>query len=165
MTSSSEHSARIRRTTYEPPAELLQPSVVACPHCGGSVPIGTSSKRGHEREQPMEADVVAPLPDAREVEGPVAAVLRMVLEVIDARRPLAHLDAAVAPSVLRYVRAARLAARPARIARLVRLRVCRPTRHTAEAAAVVTIDRRVRAVAARFEREPSGWRCVALRIL
>jgi hypothetical protein len=40
----------------------------------------------------------------------------------------------------------------------------RPVRR-AVAAAVVVIGRRVRAVAARFEQEQTGWRCVAVRIL
>jgi hypothetical protein len=76
----------------------------------------------------------------------VARVLRMLLEVIDARRPGAQLGGVAAGSVARYVRAARLAGCPARVSRLVSLRVCRPTEHAAEAAAVVVINRRVRAV-------------------
>lgn len=67
--------------------------------------------------------------------------------------------------VLRYARAARFAGRLARVSRLVPLQVCRSTEQAVEAAAVVVIDRLVRAVAARFESEPIGWRCVALCIL
>jgi len=91
--------------------------------------------------------------------------LGLVLEVIDGRRPAAQLDGVVAPSVLRYARAARLAGPPVRVSRLRSLRMCRPTAEALEAAAVVVIGQRVRAVAARFEHEQTGWRCVAVRIL
>jgi hypothetical protein len=92
--------------------------------------------------------------------GSGGRLLRLVLEVIDGRRPAAQLDGVVVASVLRYVRAARPARRPVRVSRLLSLRVCRPVEHAVEAAAVVGVDQRVRAVAARFELEQAGWRCV-----
>jgi hypothetical protein len=42
--------------------------------------------------------------------------------------------------------------------------MCRPTEQAVEAVAVAVIGRRVRAVAARFEHQQTGWRCVAVRI-
>jgi len=69
----------------------------------------------------------------------------------------------VAPSVLRYVRAARGADRGALVLRSVRL--CFPAEQVVEAAAVARAADRVRAVAARFEHTDDRWRCVAFRIL
>ncbi|WP_219419956.1 Rv3235 family protein [Pseudonocardia nigra] len=164
MTSSSGHNRRIRSMAYEPTAEPTPPSRVACPHCGASITIGARNL-APEPSGEAPAALVVDLPDAAAVRVPVARVLRLILEVIDARRPVAQLDEVVAPSVLRYARAARLAGRPARVSRLLSLRVFRPTEHAAEAAAVVAVEQRRRAVAARFEQQQTVWRCVALRIL
>jgi hypothetical protein len=43
--------------------------------------------------------------------------------------------------------------------------VCQPTQQAVEAASVVEVELRVRAVAARFEHEQAGWCCTAFRIL
>jgi hypothetical protein len=92
-------------------------------------------------------------------------VLRLVLEVIDACRPAVQLTKVATASVQRYVRAARLTGHPAHASQLRSVRVCRPTAQAFEASAVVTVNQRSRAVAARFEHQQTAWRCVALRIL
>lgn len=161
---SSGRSPRIRRIAYEPATAQPPPSVVACPHCGATVEVGPAMAAVEEGDA-GRATVPVDLPDAGTVRVPVARILRLVLEVIDGRRPARQLDGVVAPSVLRYARAAHVAQRPTRVSRLQSLRVCRPTEQTLEAAAVVAFGQRVRAVAARFEHEQNRWRCHALRIL
>jgi hypothetical protein len=95
-------------------------------------------------------------------------VLSLVLEVLDGRRPVAHLAAHLEPPALRYVRAA--VGRPAarRPSRLTSLHVSRPCTGAVEVAAVHSAAGRARALAARFEgrpEEPSRWRCVTVRLL
>jgi hypothetical protein len=97
-------------------------------------------------------------------------VLRLVLEVLDGRRPLTHLSAHLAPPALRYVRAAH-AQRPAvrQPSRMTSLHVSRPCEDAVEVTAVYRLRERARALAARFEgpapEDPSSWRCVTLRLL
>ncbi len=117
-------------------------------------------------------------------------VLRLILEVLDGRRPVAQLAGHLEPRALRYVRAA-VAQRPAgrQPSRMTSLHVDRPCTGAVEVAAVYRRGPRARALAARFEppmspgtaaaREPrtipgqqvtrSGdpreWRCVTLRLL
>jgi len=123
---SSGKSARIRRIAYEPATAQPQPSVVACPHCGATIEVGPAVAAAEEVDAARTAMPVD-LPDAGALRVPVARVLRLVLEVIDGRRPARQLDGVVAPSVLRYARAAHVAGRPARVSRLQSLRVCSPT--------------------------------------
>ncbi|WP_214404198.1 Rv3235 family protein [Pseudonocardia lacus] len=91
-------------------------------------------------------------------------VLRVAVEVLDGRRPPAHLDPIATPDVLRYWRAARQALRRGTPTRLGRMRVCLPAPDVAEVAAVCTVEGRVRALAARFERGGRGWRWTAVRL-
>jgi Family of unknown function (DUF6459) len=112
-----------------------------------------------------DAAASVPEPPARDERlGPTAhTVLRLLLEVLDGRRPAVQLAAHLAPGALRYVRAA--GRRGSGRSRLSSVRICRPAEAAAEVAAVYRLDGRARAVAARFEREPDGtWRCVALRL-
>ena len=96
-------------------------------------------------------------------------VLRLTLEVVDGRRPLAHVAPHLEPRALRYVRAAcgtRPAAGPPR--RLTSLHVSRPCPGAVEVAAVHRAGGRSRVVAARFEGrpdDPARWRCSTLRLL
>jgi hypothetical protein len=95
-------------------------------------------------------------------------VLCLVLEVIDGRRPLAHLAAHLEPPALRYVRAAGGRPTGRRPSRLASLHVSRPCTGAVEVAAVHHAGGRVRAMAARFEGrpdEPARWRCVTVRLL
>jgi hypothetical protein len=96
-------------------------------------------------------------------------VLVLLVEVLDGRRPLAHLSAHVEPGPLRGVRAALARPATARSAsRLTSLHVSRPRVDAIEVAAVRRVGGRARALAARFEgrpEEPARWRCVTLRLL
>jgi hypothetical protein len=117
-------------------------------------------------------------------------VLRMTLEVLDGRRPVAQLAGHLEPRALRYVRAA-VAQCPAvrQPSRMTSLHVDRPCTGAVEVAAVYRRGPRARALAARFEPpmnpgtaaareprtvagepvartgDPREWRCVTLRLL
>jgi hypothetical protein len=101
-------------------------------------------------------------------------MLRLMLEVLDGRRPVGHLAAGVTGPVRRYVVAAvgsvqraRSGRRPTPAARLRSLRVSQPCDDVAEVSAVCHLRGRIRAVAARFELDdaaPLGWRCTAVRL-
>ena len=116
-------------------------------------------------------------------------VLRLALEVLDGRRPLAQLAPHLAPSAVRYMRAAVAQRPPLREpARMTSLHVSRPGSNVAEVAVVYRRGPRARALAARFEQGRWGtgpvrvahpaagrpdaraagtpqWRCVTLRLL
>jgi len=127
--------------------------------------------------------------DAADLRRHVGRVLRLALEVLDGRRPLAQLTPHLAPSTMRYMRAA-LAGRPPlrEPSRMTSLHLGRPCTGVAEVAVVYRRGRRARALAARFERTRPGsaparvprttagrtnafavdrpeWRCVTLRLL
>jgi hypothetical protein len=135
------------------------------------------------------ASVVGPpqpdgAPETAVLRGRAGHVVRLALEVLDGRRPLAHLTPYLEPSALRYLRAAhaqRPVVRPP--SRLTSLHVSRPCADAVEVAAVYRLGGRARALAARFEApardgtasknaapdgHPAGgadWRCVTLRLL
>jgi hypothetical protein len=131
-----------------------------------------------QARRPHVATVNHPV-DAADLRPGIARVLRVALEVLDGRRPLAQLAPHLAPSAVRYVRAATAQRPPLREpARLTSLHVCRPGDGTAEVAAVYRRGPRARALAARFECTRSGrtpapasrtgrpeWQCVTLRLL
>lgn len=73
--------------------------------------------QGDGPEAPTAGCVTA-LPDPDLVRATATTVLRLVLEAIDERRPVGHLDAVLTPPVLGYVRAARLGKRPQQTSRL-----------------------------------------------
>lgn len=112
------------------------------------------------------------LPVQRTIEDEVVRrcaqqALRLTLEVLDGRRPPAHLAELVEPSVGRYVAAAaahRPAVAHAPAARLRSMRLDQPRPGAAEIAAVCQLCGRIRAVAARFELHDGGWRCTAFRL-
>jgi hypothetical protein len=157
-----EHSPPLLRLLrYEPDPDRPVPAPAPTP------PV--------RRPYVVPTDVVDPAALRRHVER----VLRLALEVLDGRRPLAQLLPHLAPSAVRYMRAA-VAQRPAlrEPARMTSLHVGRPGSGVAEVAAVYRRGPRARALAARFEdardgpavaRSPADgrpeWRCVTLRLL
>ena len=156
---------QIRRAEHEPELAGAVPPTVACPHCGG--PVSTTTTADAKAPGGTRDDVEhgqRPVVDAVAVRVALAQVLRLILEVIDGRRPSGHLDSLATPSVLRYVRATR-PMQPRRGGVLRSVRVCCPVEQVAEVAAVITFAGRIRAVAARFEQDAGQRRCVAFRIL
>lgn len=114
---------------------------------------------------PRPAPAPLPTPPDERVSQHIQLVLRLALEVLDGRRPVAQLGAFVDPSTLRYLRAA--GRRGSGPSRLTSLRMCRPRPDAVEVAAVYRVDGRARALAARFEQlddRSESWRCVAVRL-
>lgn len=145
---------RVRAMNYEP-------TTADCPHCGQ--PLLARPQTGAVGLEPDVAVVTVPQVDP--VRGVAAGVVRVLLEVVDGRRRVEQVAAVASPSVCRYMRAARLGQAAPRVFRVRSLRLCRPAESVLEAAAVVAIAGRVRALAARLERTDGAWRCVAFRIL
>ncbi len=97
MTSSNEQSPRIRRIAYEPSAALIQPRVMECPYCVASVQTAPADV-APAPAVPVQAGVDHGLPDTEPVRGEVTRVLRLVLEVIDTRRPAPQLAEVAVPT-------------------------------------------------------------------
>ena len=128
------------------------------------VPVGPGPARVPVGPGPAVADAAEIDPDIvrRALYGP----LRLAMEVLDGRRPPAHLGRHFDPAPMRYWRVATQQRRVRTPARLVRVLLCLPRPGAAEASVVCDIDGRVRALAARFEQPLSTgpWRCTALRL-
>lgn len=96
------------------------------------------------------------------------AALRRILEVVDRRRPLAHLKPLVAPAVLDSIGAlsrARAGSSRGAAAALQRLRLHQALPGSAEVSATYVRGGRVRAIAARVELTADArWQVTALQI-
>lgn len=108
-------------------------------------PVGVASIPSPRRSTPAEE--TSPPIDAR-------TFVLLVLEVLDGRRPVAHLSELTADQ--RLVCRLRIA-RKVRATRLVGFRVCHPARYAAEISATVRRGRRVLAVAARADWRGGRW--------
>lgn len=139
--------------------------------------------------RPMALDVPPSDPDGRHsadvqrrLRERVQIVLRLALEAVTGRRPVAQLRGLATDPVLRYIRAAaeqnatrdgwlRQAPNTRPIGRpgLRTMHICRPDHEVAEVSVVWQLHGRCRAVAARFEiitpaRGDRHWRCTELRL-
>ncbi|MDF2978950.1 MAG: hypothetical protein K0S40_3678 [Actinomycetospora sp.] len=165
--------ARVRRVG-EVPVPRVRPLAEVLPRHPRPAPPPGADPGARTRQAQDDLDGVAA------ALRPVAArLLTAVADVLAGRRPPAHLDGLLAPAALAtLVRAApRPGATPPRPARapgvsgagLRGLRVCAVDLRAVEVAAVVHGRDRVRALAARLERDDDGpddpgrWRLVALR--
>lgn len=146
-TTTARTRPRLRRMRYEP-----EPG--STPDAIRTRPTAHPVDDGRERVDPEAV--------RRHLQGP----LRLAMEVLDGRRPPAHLHHHFAPAALRYWRVAAGQRRFRSPARLRRVLLCLPRAGAAEVSAVCDIDGRVRALAARFEQTGTGgpWRCTALRL-
>jgi Family of unknown function (DUF6459) len=164
---------RLWRARYEP--EIAQPNAVSTRPDRWPPPLHSVS--ADVEPGPGAADLSAPArrtgpsmseqaPPAESIEArhAITRQLRTALEVFDGRRPPAHIADQVAPSVLRYWRAAAQQRHPRRPSRFTRIRLCLPRSGVAEVAVTCEVDGRVRALAARFERTRGRWLCTALRL-
>lgn len=107
--------------------------------------------------------------EPRPVRDQMWRLLSLVLEVLDARRPLEHLRGIVAARVFESVRTRTMYLAGTQL-RLRTLHTCRPAQRVLEVcgtAAAHSGHRRLRAiaVAARVEHRPGGWLCTAFRPL
>lgn len=166
--------ARVRRVG-EVPVPRVRPLADVLPRHPRPTPRPGADPGARTRQAQDELDRVAA------ALRPVAArLLTAVADVLAGRRPPAHLDGLLAPAALATL--VRAAPRPgtrrpdvpaprgsAPGAGLRGLRVCAVDRRAVEVAAVVHGRDRVRALAARLERDDDGpadpgrWRLVALR--
>ncbi|MEK6442517.1 Rv3235 family protein [Pseudonocardia sp. T1-2H] len=155
---------RLRRVRYEPePEDVVPPRTGRGTAWPGAAPA------------PPPPSTFAAAAERRATERELAArrragtTMRLVVEVVDGRRPVRQLHGLVGPRVLRYVTAAILAPHARRAtARLTSVHVSLPARDCAEVTAVCSMGGRVRAIAARFELGgplPGEWTCTALRVL
>jgi hypothetical protein len=108
---------------------------------------------------------VPPALDTEGVRRTVDTTLRLAVEVFDGRRPSEQLATRLDRGTLRRWRAQRTRTRKTGVSRVLRLRLCLPHAEAAEVAAVCRIDGRVRALAARFEREGPLWTCTLLQLV
>ncbi|MGW3966392.1 Rv3235 family protein [Amycolatopsis sp. NPDC005003] len=94
--------------------------------------------------------------------GEVSHLLNMLLEAYDGRRPAAQIRALVAPEVYASL-AGPCPPRPRH--RTQTVHTCTPAPEVVEACARVEADGRSFALAARFTRTPTGWRCERFAVL
>lgn len=155
---------------YEPPPVPGQRATV--PNVAGlPAPCPPPTPAALHRHTPRRSPrgPVAPRPIVREPRPPHAAVvfadaaLRKVLEVADRRRPVAQLRPLVAPALIDVVVALTRTTHTA-TATLRRVRLRMVDDEAAEVFGSFTRGQRVRAIAARVERDRDRWRIVALQI-
>ncbi|MBA2322628.1 MAG: hypothetical protein H0V92_00925 [Pseudonocardiales bacterium] len=175
-----------------PPAEPLTPPPAEPRACPPTESNATTSVRVVVRRLPPLEPLVEPRPPATQPEpGPahaeppeipgrprieVSTVLRLVLEILDERRPPTQLNGRRSPAVLRYLAAATGQLNPPAVRRVAALRgqhgppglrslrLSHPANGVTEASAVWRYRGRPRALAARFEWTTEKWRCTALRL-
>ncbi|MDY6869441.1 MAG: Rv3235 family protein [Actinomycetota bacterium] len=146
-----------RVVDYEP-----TPTDVSVPACPAPSPDALHRRTPRMLRPTPRADADPAAPRAAAVFADVA--LRRVLEVLDRRRPVAHLKPLLAPPLLDPVCAlCRVRHEQPATLRRVRLRSAGPL--AAEVCATYTRGGRVRAIAARVEVVGDGrWQLVALQI-
>ena len=103
-----------------------------------------------------------------EVRDQMWRLLSLILEVLDGRRPIAHLRGTVTPSIFESLHT-RSRFTAGHQHRLRTLHTCRPARGVLEICGTVAITSakhtRAMAVAARVEQRRGRWMCTALRPL
>ncbi|RJO79201.1 hypothetical protein D5S18_02330 [Nocardia panacis] len=127
------------------------------------------SSAEQERQTAREhkpAQEVSPV-DAR-LRGFVERALRLLLEVLDLRRPIGQLGAVAEPTVVAAVRTLlRLGLVPGRqlgVAMLTRVDIAMVTRGAVEVSAAYDRGARHFALAARMQQTRPGWRLSAVRL-
>lgn len=123
---------------------------------------------------PAPAPATPPEPRASTAEEAAARqtavlVLRLLMEVLDGRRPASQLQPMLGQRAYQRASAVRATLRAGRVHSTARLRsvhICHPLSGAAEVSATWELGGRVRALAARFEcgRGTRCWRCTVLVI-
>jgi hypothetical protein len=147
---------------YEPPAWPVPPDPNDPPEWTGPVPVPLA--------------LVWPAPDGPvwnepgQVRDLLWRLVTLVLEALDGRRPLGHLNGLVEGRLYQSLRTRTRQRDPAgRTHRLRTLHTCRPADGIIEVCGIVTVSAArsrqpaVIAVAGRVERRGDRWRCTALR--
>ncbi|MEV4055641.1 Rv3235 family protein [Amycolatopsis sp. NPDC049688] len=118
---------------------------------------------GEQSVTPREHRRAGRCPAPRQLDaGEVGHLLNMLLEAYDGRRPAAQVRALVAPEVYAGLSGPRL---PRPRHRTQTIHTCTPAPDVVEACARVEADGRSFALAARFTRTPTGWRCERFALL
>lgn len=115
------------------------------------------------RRRPADRSVAITDAQARSL---AAVVVRLVLEVLEGRRPVRQLSAMLHPQILAKLETTlRTDRSPTRATlRLRTVRIYRPRPTAIEASAVVQSGPRCRAVALRLEQTGTRWTCTALHL-
>lgn len=138
---------RIRRVNYEP-----RPDAAAAPRicdCAGCAPVAVCE------------DIAL---DPR-LHSAAHRLFALVLQVLDGHRAAAQLAPLMATTEVSYLRSVVAGVRPRTASQVLRVRVTQPSATAGEVVAVIRVNGRPRAVAARFERDGQAWRCTVLRVL
>jgi hypothetical protein len=154
----------------EPRRFRLRPLPAYEPDEVGAPPPRWSSLRPVRGPQLTLAPPLAPPGRPPVSEVALARVVRQVLEVLDGRRPVGQLRALLLDVAFEALLTRLRTVSPGGRHVLRRLRVCYPAPVAVEVSVVMDVHPphgrpRVRAAAARFERDDDGWLCTVLRFL
>jgi hypothetical protein len=145
-------------TSYEPGRRVTPPRriLASVPPPDPQLALDLSAPTGRPRPAgPAGPDTL----DRRQVSRLVTAIL----EAYDGLRPISQVRPFVAPELLPHL--LRSDRGPGTRHRTRRVHTCHPAEGAVEVCATVDCGRRMLALAARFERGGSGWRCVRFQLL
>ncbi|MDN5851247.1 MAG: Rv3235 family protein [Actinomycetia bacterium] len=144
--------------------QVIEP--VGSPNCGHEVVLAT--REGQSFVTEPAASTPAPtveVPDVADVRAAAVILLRAIVEIIAGHRQAVTLAGRMSGEVQRYAHAAMLQHRD-RPVRIRSMHLSRPVEPVIEAALVIDVDGRIRALAAGICQMPGGgWLCHTLRIL
>lgn len=139
---------RLRRVNYEPrPGDAVTAPRIC--GCAGCAPVAVCE------------DIAL---DPR-LHGAAHRLFALAMQVLDGHRAAAQLAPLMATTEVGYLRSIAAGVRPRTSSQVLRVRVTQPSATAGEVAAVIRVNGRSRAVAARFERDGQAWRCTLLRVL
>lgn len=139
---------RLRRVTYEPrPGDAVTTQRIC--DCAGCAPVAVCE------------DIAL---DPR-LHGAAHRLFALVMQVLDGHRAAAQLAPLMATTEVGYLRSIVAGVRPRTSSQVLRVRITQPSATAGEVAAVIRVNGRPWAAAARFERDGQTWRCTLLRVL
>ncbi len=154
------------------PTDLIESDGPADSTLRGPQPVVVRSLAEHHRArfraeirvvpaaEPIEVETRQPLPSSP-AQPEVARLIRLVLEVLDRRRPQSHLENWAPTADFRaLIRDDRVGPR-----RLRSVRSSTPMPGVLEVCATFDVHERARAMVGRFEFVETDWRCTLLRML
>ncbi len=154
------------------PADMADIAGQAGPTLRGPQQVVVRSLAEHRRAKFRAEIRVLPAPEPKNVaaqqplpsspgQPEVAQLMRLVLEVLDRRRPQSHLENWAPTADFRaLIRDDRVGPR-----RLRSVRSCTPMPGVLEVCATFDVHERARAMVGRFEFAGQEWRCTLLRML
>jgi Family of unknown function (DUF6459) len=160
----------LRLVELDPPPEPDDADLVWRPSFLDRLPVLQPAPRARP-ESAAVAKRPASAPDVPSI-GPAqagklaATVARVVLEVLEGRRPPRQLNAVLTGQALATVQVGLAGGirEPVRRASVSTVRVCLPSRHAIESSVVFRCGHRFRALALRLEQHDERWLATALRL-